>query len=83
MRYFRFLSEARQHDLFFKRPGAMHTLTPRHVLAHALGATLYMPGTRQDIADIRCHRNMKRFALLSFAWRMPSVIKKWIWPNRI
>ncbi len=52
MRYFRFLSEARQHDLFFKRPGAMHSLTPRHVLAHALGATLYMPATRQDIADM-------------------------------
>lgn len=52
MRYFRFLSETRQHDIFFKRPAAVHSLTPRHVLAHALGATLYMPATRQDIADM-------------------------------
>ncbi|MEI0739787.1 HpcH/HpaI aldolase/citrate lyase family protein [Paenibacillus sp. JTLBN-2024] len=49
---FQFLSEARQHDIFFKRPVAMHLMTPRHVLAHALGATLYMPATRQDIADM-------------------------------
>lgn len=52
MRYFRFLSETRQHDIFFKRPAAVHSLTPRHVLAHALGATLYMPATRQDVADM-------------------------------
>lgn len=52
MRYFQFLSEARQRRYFFKRPGAMHLMKPRHVLAHALGATLYMPATRQDIADI-------------------------------
>lgn len=52
MRYFRFLSETRQDDIFLKRPAAVHSLTPRHVLAHALGATLYMPATRQDVADI-------------------------------
>ena len=52
MRYFRFLSEARQHDIFFKRPAAIHSMTPKHVLAHALGATLYMPATRQDVADM-------------------------------
>ncbi|MGX9292580.1 HpcH/HpaI aldolase/citrate lyase family protein [Bacillus sp. A015] len=52
MRYFRFLSEARQHDIFLKRPAAIHSMTPKHVLAHALGATLYMPATRQDVADM-------------------------------
>ncbi|WP_353853882.1 HpcH/HpaI aldolase/citrate lyase family protein [Bacillus sp. Bos-x628] len=52
MRYFRFLSEARQHDIFLKRPAAIHPLSPRRVLAHALGATLYMPATRQDLADM-------------------------------
>ncbi|OLP65704.1 hypothetical protein BACPU_13220 [Bacillus pumilus] len=52
MRYFQFLSETRQHDIFLKRPAAIHSMTPRHVLAHALGATLYMPATRQDVADM-------------------------------
>ncbi|MFS0655400.1 HpcH/HpaI aldolase/citrate lyase family protein [Bacillus sp. 179-C3.3 HS] len=52
MRYFHFLSEARQRDIFLKRPVAIHSMTPKHVLAHALGATLYMPATRQDVADM-------------------------------
>lgn len=52
MQYFRFLSEARQNDIFLKQPVAIHSRMPRRVLAHALGATLYMPATRRDVADM-------------------------------
>ncbi|MGE6631941.1 HpcH/HpaI aldolase/citrate lyase family protein [Bacillus sp. NPDC077027] len=52
MRYFHFLSDARQHDIFFKKPTVIDKHASKRVLAYALGATLYMPATRQDLADL-------------------------------
>lgn len=43
---------------FFKIPEFFNKETPRAILSHALGATLYMPGTRETIAkDIITNRN--------------------------
>lgn len=36
---------------FFKAPESFDKNTPREILAYALGATLYMPGTRETIAS--------------------------------
>ena len=36
---------------FFKAPESFEKDSPREILAYALGATLYMPGTRETIAD--------------------------------
>jgi len=45
--------------IFFKSPEFFDKETPRAVLSHALGATLYMPGTRETIAkDIISKKNM-------------------------
>lgn len=38
-------------SIFFKAPEPFNKDTPREVLSYALGATLYMPGTRETIAD--------------------------------
>ncbi|WP_199242545.1 HpcH/HpaI aldolase/citrate lyase family protein [Desulfosporosinus fructosivorans] len=43
---------------FFKEPEPFDKYTPREILSHALGATLYMPGTRETIAtDILSKKN--------------------------
>jgi len=43
---------------FYKAPEVFDKETPRAVLSHALGATLYMPGTRETIAqDIISQKN--------------------------
>lgn len=49
MRYFNYLSAAEQKNIFFLAPQAI-TVDNQHLLEHALGATLYMPATRQTIA---------------------------------
>jgi len=40
-----------QDAIFFKAPEPFDKKTPRETLAYAVGATLYMPGTRESIAD--------------------------------
>ncbi|MTD14982.1 ATP/GTP-binding protein [Nakamurella sp. YIM 132087] len=50
MRHFDHLSDAVRSDLFLHQPQDFHSESPRSVLAHALGATLYMPGSRSDLA---------------------------------
>lgn len=43
---------------FFKAPESFDKNTPREILSYALGATLYMPGTRETIAsDIISKKN--------------------------
>ena len=51
MRYFNYLTTEDQDAIFFKAPEPFDKKTPRETLAYAVGATLYMPGTRENIAD--------------------------------
>ena len=51
MRYFNYLTKEDRDAIFFKAPESFDKETPRAILAYALGATLYMPGTRESIAE--------------------------------
>ncbi|WP_248492335.1 HpcH/HpaI aldolase/citrate lyase family protein [Tsukamurella sp. PLM1] len=51
MRHFPQLSEATLSRLFHHRPQPFDRTAPRALLAHALGATLYVPATRDQLAD--------------------------------
>lgn len=48
MRFFPYVHEF-EDELFFKKPTSFDKYTPKNLLAYALGATLYMPATRQNI----------------------------------
>lgn len=50
MRHFAFLDDARLEELFLLRPGIVPADDDRLRIATALGATLYAPGTRRDLA---------------------------------
>jgi len=50
MRYFNYLSEKEEKELFFKSPQSIDA-NNKDLLEHALGATLYMPATRSTIAQ--------------------------------
>lgn len=50
MRYFSYLSPGEREALFLKAPEGI-AVDNQHLLAHALGATLYMPATRKTIAQ--------------------------------
>jgi len=50
MRYFNYLTAAEEQTLFFLPPQSIN-LTNKYLLEHALGATLYMPATRQGVAQ--------------------------------
>ncbi|KKB73681.1 MULTISPECIES: HpcH/HpaI aldolase/citrate lyase family protein [Bacillus] len=52
MQYFDFLSASQKENVFFKQPGIVTKDSPKHILEYALGATLYVPGNRSDIADM-------------------------------
>ncbi len=59
MRYFNYLTRETKEDTFFKAPEYFDKETPREILSYALGATLYMPGTRETIAkDIIFKKNI-------------------------
>ena len=59
MRYFNYLTKESKDATFFKVPESFDKETPRAILSYALGATLYMPGTRETIAnDIIAKRNL-------------------------
>ncbi|MDR3586207.1 MAG: HpcH/HpaI aldolase/citrate lyase family protein [Desulfosporosinus sp.] len=59
MRYFDYLTRENREATFFKVPEAFNKKTPREILSYALGATLYMPGTRESIArDIISEKNL-------------------------
>ncbi|GAA4366587.1 HpcH/HpaI aldolase/citrate lyase family protein [Paeniglutamicibacter cryotolerans] len=51
MRHFSFLDEDQLEHLFFRRPAVLDLDTDPALLAVALGATLYSPGTRPDLAS--------------------------------
>ncbi|MDQ7096881.1 HpcH/HpaI aldolase/citrate lyase family protein [Desulfosporosinus sp. PR] len=51
MKHFSYLTPENQKITFFKGPEPFNKHTPRSLLSHALGATLYMPGTRETIAQ--------------------------------
>ncbi|MFL0177093.1 HpcH/HpaI aldolase/citrate lyase family protein [Mycobacterium sp. SMC-13] len=48
--HFHHLNEADRHRLFFRNPEELFTDADRDVLATALGATLYIPADRADLA---------------------------------
>ena len=50
MRQFHFLDAADRAQLFFKEPAEVHRDDSLELLAHGLGATLYIPATRDDLA---------------------------------
>lgn len=52
MRNFDFLSSQQEKNIFYKSPTVITKHTPKHILSYGVGAALYMPGIRQDIADI-------------------------------
>jgi citrate lyase beta subunit len=51
VRYFQHLSSEEQQSIFFAAPASFTKHSDRELLSHALGALLYMPGTRNQIAD--------------------------------
>ncbi len=50
MRQFHFLDDADRAELFFKEPVDLHRDDPLDLLAHGLGATLYIPAIREELA---------------------------------
>lgn len=52
VQYFHFLSPSQKEHVFFKQPEPVTKDSPKHILEYALGATLYVPGNRKDIADM-------------------------------
>ncbi|MFC0333885.1 HpcH/HpaI aldolase/citrate lyase family protein [Paenibacillus sepulcri] len=51
MRYFNYLSREEEKSLFFSPPISFNHSSDKELLAHAVGAALYMPATRPHIAD--------------------------------
>ncbi len=51
MQYFNFLSEETRKEIFYNCPTSFNKETERKILAHAVGALLYMPATRLNIAE--------------------------------
>ncbi|RBW70990.1 HpcH/HpaI aldolase/citrate lyase family protein [Bacillus taeanensis] len=52
MEYFHYLMDSAKETLFYKVPKQISKYDEKELLAHSLGATLYMPATRRDIADL-------------------------------
>lgn len=50
MKHFQYLSETLTDKIFHSKPQSFSKHTPKETLAYALGATLYMPGTREQIS---------------------------------
>lgn len=51
MKYFQYLSLEEEKDLFFSPPEQFDNRSDKELLAYSVGAALYMPATRQTIAD--------------------------------
>lgn len=51
MRYFDYLSEDLQHEIFYKKPENIDC-DDIEIAKYAMGAALYMPATRKDLAEI-------------------------------
>ena len=50
MKHFSYESDERIKEIFYKEPETFTKYTDKDVLAYALGATLYMPATKESIA---------------------------------
>ncbi|MGG3797744.1 HpcH/HpaI aldolase/citrate lyase family protein [Metabacillus fastidiosus] len=60
MQHFSYLSATEQEQIFYKKPMEFYKGLEKEMLAYALGATLYMPGTRIQIAhDILSGKYLK------------------------
>lgn len=51
MRYFNYLSREEEQLLFHSAPSSFDNTSEPDLIAHAIGAALYMPATRSSIAD--------------------------------
>lgn len=51
MRYFNYLTAEEEQHLFYSLPTSFSNYTDKETLAHAIGAALYMPATKDTIAD--------------------------------
>lgn len=51
MKHYQHLSEEEVENIFFIKPSEFNKHTPREVLANALGATMYTPATKKNIAE--------------------------------
>ncbi|UHA74800.1 HpcH/HpaI aldolase/citrate lyase family protein [Paenibacillus sp. 481] len=51
MRYFSFLTREEESAIFFSAPTSFNSSSNKQLLAHAVGAALYMPATRPTIAQ--------------------------------
>ncbi len=51
MKQFLFFNQEKKKELFYKEPQSFSKYSDRGVLAYALGGILYMPGTRETIAE--------------------------------
>lgn len=52
MKHYNHLTENDKKNIFYKEPENFTKDTPRELLSKALGGTLYMPATKDDIAEI-------------------------------
>ncbi|ALC83661.1 MULTISPECIES: HpcH/HpaI aldolase/citrate lyase family protein [Bacillus] len=59
MQYFRFLNDYQKDSIFYKKPASVSKDSDKRKLEYALGATLYMPATRKDVADMIIQRKYK------------------------
>lgn len=51
MRYFNYLTNEEEQSFFYSLPTPFNNDTDKEIIAHAIGAALYMPATKDNIAD--------------------------------
>ncbi|CAM3236298.1 HpcH/HpaI aldolase/citrate lyase family protein [Filibacter tadaridae] len=64
MRYFNDLPAKHREDVFFQQPRMITKQIDKKLLAHSLGAVLYMPATRLDIANLVITKKFKELVTL-------------------
>jgi len=83
MKFFNQLDESSNNKIFYKRPEDFYLDSPKELLSYALGATMYMPAIRENIA--KDFINFKHPALKSCVLCMEDAIddsdEKKAWEN--
>jgi len=51
LRYFNYLTNEEEQNFFYSLPTQFNNYADKEVIAHAIGAALYMPATKDNIAD--------------------------------
>ncbi|MFF2482418.1 HpcH/HpaI aldolase/citrate lyase family protein [Paenibacillus sp. NPDC058071] len=51
MRYFNYLTNEEEQNFFYSLPTQFNNYADKEIIAHAVGAALYMPATKDNIAD--------------------------------